>query len=86
MAAPSGENPAFGIAVAHTIADDWGHTRAFFSHQIESVALINVQRDLEGQIEQQVMQARAQAAAQRKVDADPSRKFLGPGGILGMPQ
>lgn len=57
------------------IEDDFGHKRALYAYQIEHPTLIDMEKDADSQAQMAVFQARAQAQANRAVQADPSLRL-----------
>jgi hypothetical protein len=57
------------------IEDDFGHKRAFWSSDVQNVALIDMEGDMDSQAQVAVLQARAQAQANRAVQADPALRL-----------
>lgn len=66
-----------------TITDDYGHTRALWSHHIQHPAMIDMERDMEVQAEMAMWQARGQLKANQKIQGDP-RLALAAGGTISL--
>lgn len=76
MASGPAENAAFSPKYL-VIEDDHGHKRCFWSSNVENVALIDMEKDIDGQIQMQLLQHRGQAKGQRLAQADPSLRLTG---------
>jgi hypothetical protein len=73
---PSEGGDALGKSAFLVINDDYGQKRALWAHEVQNVAVIDVEKDIKGQAEMAVWQNRGNAMAQRMVQKDPRSQIV----------
>jgi signal transduction histidine kinase len=67
-----------------TIEDDYGHRRRFDRYDVRSVALIDCEADIRGNVQLALLNQRGQVSAQRLSQADPSLTLATGAGANGL--
>lgn len=65
------------LEIADAIQDDFGSTLVMGDTKCAAVAVVDIEKDLEANIELSLLQQRGQATLQGKIQADPKIRFMG---------
>lgn len=67
----------FTESLALTLSDDFGNIGSFDSGAVHGIRLSDMAKSFDAEIEQSLLQAQAQAKAQRRASADPALRLGG---------